>query len=181
MNRRALFGVIPFLAAVRASAKPTPPHLPEGREISRSFDARVWAKAFVAHVKQIPGLATDEGTMTGWFANALMCGYDKKERERQTEVDQAGAAYARQLRLEAVRGAVARGWCDPLNEHKEMDTDLAEAIAQAVMALAPNPTQIELQRGVDELERNAQEALANANLLNAKLLAYRDQMEAALV
>ncbi len=56
--------------------------LPSGAEILKSFDARDWAKAFVAHVKQIPTIATDEETMVTWFANALMRGYD--ERHWQT-------------------------------------------------------------------------------------------------
>ena len=30
-------------------------------------------------------------------------------------------------------GAIARGWCSPENSHKEMDTTLAEAIANEVM------------------------------------------------
>lgn len=58
-------------------AKPAPPPLPSGAEILKSFDARDWAKAFVEHVRQIPGIATDEETMTTWFANALMRGYDE--------------------------------------------------------------------------------------------------------
>ena len=37
----------------------------------------------------------------------------------------------RELRdmLKLMREAVARGWCHPKNENKEMDVDLAEAIA----------------------------------------------------
>lgn len=46
-------------------------------EILKSFDAVVWAKAFVKHVKANPDIATDEATMTAWFANALMRGYDE--------------------------------------------------------------------------------------------------------
>ena len=42
-----------------------------------SFDSRAWAAAFVATVKAHPAIATDEATMTGWFANALMRGYDE--------------------------------------------------------------------------------------------------------
>ena len=34
--------------------------------------------------------------------------------------------------MEALRGAVARGWCHPANEKKEMDTDLAGAITEEV-------------------------------------------------
>jgi len=33
-------------------------------------------------------------------------------------------------------GAIARGWCHPKNSHKEMDADLANAIADEVLAAA---------------------------------------------
>jgi hypothetical protein len=34
-------------------------------------DAREWARQFVDLVKEKPSIATDEGTMIGWFACAL--------------------------------------------------------------------------------------------------------------
>jgi len=45
--------------------------------IPESFDAQVWAQEFVHLVEANPAIATDEGTMIGWFANALMRGYDE--------------------------------------------------------------------------------------------------------
>lgn len=48
-----------------------------GSDILASFDARDWARAFVEHARQNPSIATDEGTMIAWFANALMRGYDE--------------------------------------------------------------------------------------------------------
>ena len=42
----------------------------------QSFDATVWAKKFVEAVELNPSIATDEGCMIGWFANAIMRGYD---------------------------------------------------------------------------------------------------------
>jgi hypothetical protein len=39
---------------------------------------------------------------------------------------------------EAICEAVARGWCTPKNEQKEMDADLAEAIAIEVYTLPEN-------------------------------------------
>lgn len=42
-----------------------------------SFDARDWAQAFVDMLDTHPEAATDKGTMVGWFANALMRGYDE--------------------------------------------------------------------------------------------------------
>lgn len=43
----------------------------------QSFDARAWARAFLEQVQVCPALATDEGAMIGWFANALMRGFDE--------------------------------------------------------------------------------------------------------
>jgi hypothetical protein len=43
---------------------------------TRSFNAEVWAQKFVEHVKTNPSIATDVDTMRGWFANAIMAGYD---------------------------------------------------------------------------------------------------------
>jgi hypothetical protein len=51
-------------------------------------DAQVWARAFVAFVKGRPDLATDEGYMVGWFANAMMAMHDFMAGQRQK------AAYA---------------------------------------------------------------------------------------
>ena len=53
---------------------------------TESFDAMVWAKAFVAHVRANPEIATDEMTMVGWFANAIMRGYDEHARRMRESV-----------------------------------------------------------------------------------------------
>lgn len=39
-------------------------------------DAKVWAEEFVKLCQINPSVAIDEGTMIGWFANAIMAGYD---------------------------------------------------------------------------------------------------------
>lgn len=50
------------------------------QEFTQSFNARDWAKAFIETAKQKPDIAMDEETMTGWFANAIMRGYDEGRR-----------------------------------------------------------------------------------------------------
>ena len=42
----------------------------------QSMDARVWAQKWMEHIKENPSIATDEDCMIGWFANAIMAGYD---------------------------------------------------------------------------------------------------------
>jgi hypothetical protein len=49
----------------------------------QSLDARDWAKAFCERVRKNPHIATDEGTMIGWFANALMRGHDEATKKEQ--------------------------------------------------------------------------------------------------
>ncbi|URQ04629.1 hypothetical protein SEA_EMMA1919_11 [Streptomyces phage Emma1919] len=44
-------------------------------------DAQVWAEEFISRIKDNPEIATDEGTMLGWFANAIMAGYDEARRK----------------------------------------------------------------------------------------------------
>ncbi len=60
----------------------TPPHERPDWPLP-SFDARDWAQAFL---KINPNTGLDEGTMIGWFANALMRGYDERPaRDLQNE------------------------------------------------------------------------------------------------
>jgi len=52
----------------------------DGKAWPQTMDAVVWAKEFVETATRIPSIATDEGTMIGWFANAIMAGYDEAQR-----------------------------------------------------------------------------------------------------
>lgn len=45
-------------------------------DFTGSFDARDWARAFIGTLQTHPTMATDEEAMLGWFADALMRGYD---------------------------------------------------------------------------------------------------------
>lgn len=56
-------------------------------DFTQSFDASKWAAAFVKTVRINPALATDEGAMIGWFANALMRGYDEHARRVDETAD----------------------------------------------------------------------------------------------
>lgn len=61
-----------------------------------------------------------------------------------------------QVGLAEIQAAVARGWCGKLNEHKEMDADLANAIAGEVLTLfVPRSPSVEAAAlpspGIDEM------------------------------
>lgn len=105
---------------------------------TQSFAASDWARDFVQQVRLNPSIATDEGTVCGWFANAIMRGYDERERILNAEAREAGQILVERLETISIRGAVARGWCSEENSHKEMDCVLAEAITQEILKLSPN-------------------------------------------
>lgn len=73
-----------------------------------SFDSRVWAKAFC---DQFPG--HDEGLMIGWFANAIMAGYDYRDSLTETR-DAAIRADERQK---------AAGWISVKERLPEKETE----------------------------------------------------------
>ena len=41
-----------------------------------TVDAQVWADEWLKTIAQHPGIANDKAAMIGWFANAIMAGYD---------------------------------------------------------------------------------------------------------
>ena len=47
------------------------------RTLIGEFSAQRWAEEFVKRVREDPRIATSESTMLGWFANAIMAGYDR--------------------------------------------------------------------------------------------------------
>lgn len=42
----------------------------------QSMDASVWAKEWMKAITENPAIAMDETCMVGWFAHAIMAGYD---------------------------------------------------------------------------------------------------------
>jgi hypothetical protein len=58
-----------------ATRTPQPPAEQGDGEWWRSFDAQVWARKFM-EVNATHNVAADEAAMLGWFANAIMAGYD---------------------------------------------------------------------------------------------------------
>jgi hypothetical protein len=59
----------------------------DGLPWPQTFDGQTWAREFVRHVKALPEIATDEATMIGWFANAIMVGYDRAKQEPNGGLD----------------------------------------------------------------------------------------------
>ncbi len=51
--------------------------------LSDTFDAQIWVQEWMKTIGKHPDIPTDEGTMVGWFASALMAGYDYAYREME--------------------------------------------------------------------------------------------------
>ena len=68
----------------------------EDNKLCGEFSAKVWAEEFVRSVKIKPEIATDEGTMLGWFANAIMAGYDKANQEKAGSIEKVGVEEVKQ-------------------------------------------------------------------------------------
>jgi hypothetical protein len=47
-----------------------------------TMDAQAWAKEWMKTIKDHPEIPNDEGCMIGWFANAIMAGYDTARIKR---------------------------------------------------------------------------------------------------
>lgn len=45
-------------------------------DLLKTTDAKIWAQEWMKTLKEHPEIATDENTMTTWFANAISVGYD---------------------------------------------------------------------------------------------------------
>ena len=54
-------------------------------KLTGEFDAQKWVDEWIRTIKEYPSIPTDEGTMLGWFANAIMAGYDYAMRIRESE------------------------------------------------------------------------------------------------
>jgi hypothetical protein len=120
-----------------------------------SFDARDWAESFCA---KFPG--HDEETMIGWFANALMRGYDeagKRDGARIAELERELDAQKERKRLCAI---ASLQW--------ENRSNLKEADFMRLKVEA------------EDLAREAVEAEARAEAAEAREKGLREALEMAL-
>lgn len=51
------------------------------KDLTNYFDAKIWVQEWLQTIKNHPDIPTDEETMLGWFANAIMTGYDYAYKE----------------------------------------------------------------------------------------------------
>ena len=54
--------------------------------LTETFDAKIWVQEWMRIIKDHPNIPYDEGAMIGWFANAIMAGYDTAKREDEKEL-----------------------------------------------------------------------------------------------
>ena len=55
------------------------------KHLNCEFDCRVWVKEWMETLRLHPNLPWDEGAMIGWFANAIMAGFDEASRRNNAE------------------------------------------------------------------------------------------------
>lgn len=83
--KTALAGCLPGWAARSPSVEAG---LPARDEFRESTDAAVWADAFCRIVgNKIPAIRDQRDWMIGWFANAIMAGWDESHRRSSTVPD----------------------------------------------------------------------------------------------
>lgn len=56
-------------------------------------DARAWVVEWMTATKDRPDIASDEDTMLGWFANAIMAGYDNAASHIKTNQNDIESKY----------------------------------------------------------------------------------------
>jgi hypothetical protein len=104
----AMLGMALVLAEMSVDSKasggdPIPSHgRPPADTWPDTVDAREWARQFIWRARACPDMAGDEGAMIGWFANAIMAGYDAQAR--------AAAGKTADEYLAAVAGRLPTGW-----------------------------------------------------------------------
>lgn len=51
--------------------------------LTQTIDAEVWAKEWLRIIEKNPSIPMDAGCMIGWFANAIMAGFDEANRRNE--------------------------------------------------------------------------------------------------
>ena len=59
----------------------------ERTDLLNTMDAMVWANEFMVTKQRLGDAAFDHAMMLGWFANAIMAGYDHKAADHRREVE----------------------------------------------------------------------------------------------
>lgn len=65
----------------------------KGMKTMRTFDARTWARSFNETLVKLGYQPHDEGWLIGWFANAIMCGYDECSSRAQSTAAQVESSH----------------------------------------------------------------------------------------
>lgn len=54
---------------------------------SQKPDAKLWTQVWLETIKKHPSVPTDPDSMFGWFANAIMCGWDSGYKAAKAQLD----------------------------------------------------------------------------------------------
>lgn len=80
-------------------------------QLHDTVDAQVWAKEWLRVLEEHPDICKDEGAMLGWFANAIMVGYDHGYQRAlecvESSIEKSTRRFLEELELENLR---KRSW-----------------------------------------------------------------------
>lgn len=65
--------------------------------LHNTTDAAEWAKVWLDTIRRYPNIPYDEGAMIGWFANAIMAGYDARPNNGIQPTDEGSMSKAKCL------------------------------------------------------------------------------------
>ena len=107
------------------------------------FSATVWAEEFMrVYELNVPKSARDAcgwinvDSMRGWFANAIMAGYDRANQEKAGSIERVGVEeLAKFMHVEYEKQAIKVGWNTQDSCKVDFD-DLPEKNKQVMLAVA---------------------------------------------
>jgi len=141
------------------------------------MDAQAWVAEWMKVIAERPEIATDEGTMLGWFANAIMAGFDtanmRTSKGISDETDHRDAERYRWLRgsyMQANRLAVMDYFSAPPGEKRFLDLSLDDEVDKGLRGELEPITHEEHERKASRPDwKRIGEIEAYAELLRSKL------------
>ena len=140
-------------------------------------DAKLWADEFMKVKARLGEQKFDHAMMLGWFANAIMQGYDEGRRRAKADAQATvEALQARVQELEGITKVICGHCCEPMEIPSKavLQSQLTQRTAELEALQRERDT---ARRRVDELEAREVDVV----LLRDDLDAERDRLARAIV
>ena len=155
----------------------TTPMTPGEKNIHDSVDARDWAKLWLETLKEHPEIATDEGTMIGWFANAIMAGMDSEYRTKAAEVVALRLEHSAEIETYRQRDIFLNSLNDKLQAEARVQYSEIAVLTKQVEALKKDHA--ELLEASEKFQRQVEGYIPQIAALKAQMEALREYYSAA--